>query len=215
MDDTAVGSTPPVSNDAELDDMFTSPQDIVTSGDEPAKVRGKFGGRLAMVGLVAAGAAVGAVIVTQMNNSSPTTTANTAPAVAQVPGTTGQAPGTTGQAPGNGRGPGGFGGGLAGEQRLSGTVTSVGSSTVTVKTSNGTATYIVNSSTQIIRNGQAVSLSAIKAGDPVFMHVYPSNGKTAVERLFAGMSATQGQNGPGGPPPGAPAQGQTGTTSNT
>jgi hypothetical protein len=34
----------------------------------------------------------------------------------------------------------------------------------------------------------------------VFLHVYPSNGKTVVERLFAG---TLPQGGPGGPPPGA------------
>src|SRR3954452_25290406 len=61
-------------------------------------------------------------------------------------------------------------------------------------------------------------LSAIKSGDAGLVHVYPSNGQLVVERLFAGTSATQGQLGPGGTPPGATnpqGSGQTGTTSTT
>lgn len=99
---------------------------------------------------------------------------------------------------------GGPGRGLTGEQRLQGTLTAVGSSSVTVRTSSGTATYAVTSASELVRNGQRVSLSGLKTGEAVLVHVYPLNGKTVVERLFAGALP---QGGPGGLPPG----GQPGT----
>jgi hypothetical protein len=89
-------------------------------------------------------------------------------------------------------------GGLDGEQRVQGTLTSVGSSSVTVSTSAGSATYKVNGSTQIVRNGQMASLSDLKAGEAVFLHVYTSGGTLLAERLFAGTSPMGGF--PGGPP---------------
>jgi hypothetical protein len=96
---------------------------------------------------------------------------------------------------------GGNGGGIDGEQHVQGTVTGTTDTTVTVKSSSGTATYTVNQLSQIVRDGQAVKLSAIKAGDPVLVHVYPgSSGQMLVERLFAGSSASGG--GPGFGPPG-------------
>jgi hypothetical protein len=72
--------------------------------------------------------------------------------------------------------------------------------TVTVKSSSGTATYTVDGSSQVVRDGQAATLAAVKAGDPVFVHVYPSGGKLLVERLFAGSSAGGGPGGGFGPP---------------
>jgi hypothetical protein len=210
MDDNEAPPEQTVPTDDEIDDMFSHPKEpnvVASSEDASPPRRGR--ARFAMVGLVAAGAAVGVIAVSQLNgNSSATTAANAGPgngaAIGQPPGA------------GNGRLPGGQApGGLAGEQRVSGTVTAVGSSSVTVRTSSGAATYAVTSASQIIRNGQSVSLSAVQAGDAVFAHVYPVNGKMTVERLFAGTSATA-NNGPGGPPPGTPNNGtQSGTTSTT
>jgi hypothetical protein len=87
---------------------------------------------------------------------------------------------------------------LAGEQHINGTIIGKTATTVTVKASDGTsATYTVNSTTQIERNGQAATLADIQVDDPVLVHVYPSSsGQTLVERLLAGTSATDP--GPGG-----------------
>jgi hypothetical protein len=170
--------------------------------------------------LVAGGALVGAVAVSMLHNTtSPSASANPLPAAATngngpaggqpgqgqpLPGQQGQLPGGTLGDRGDGevgdgfRGRGG-GGGLAGEQRLSGTLTAVGGSSVTVKTSSGTATYTVTSTTEIVRDGAAATLGQLQVGDPVFVHVYPasSGGALVVERLFAGTTT-----GFGGPPPG-------------
>ncbi|HET7195366.1 MAG TPA: hypothetical protein VFI99_10285 [Nocardioides sp.] len=90
---------------------------------------------------------------------------------------------------GGGPFPGGTGSGLAGEQHLTGTLTAFGDSTVTVRSSSGTATYQVDSDTQIVRNGAAAQLSELQAGDPVLVHVYPASSDRdgmVVERIFAG-----------------------------
>src|SRR5207244_8323927 len=85
----------------------------------------------------------------------------------------------------------------AGEQRIQGTVTAKTAGTVTVKSTSGTATYVVNVTSEIVRNGQRATLAAIKVGDAVFVHVFPSSsGQILVERLFAGSSATSGPVGP-------------------
>lgn len=95
---------------------------------------------------------------------------------------------------------GGFGapGGVDGELRLQGTLTAVGSSSVSLKTSAGTSTYAVTSATQIIRNGAPATLSQLKAGEQVFVHVYPSGSGSGltVERLFVGTPPQFG-GGPG------------------
>lgn len=80
----------------------------------------------------------------------------------------------------------GRGGGLDGEQRLSGTVASVSGSSVSVTTGSGTASYAVTAQTEIVKDGQPVALSALKPGDAVFLHVYPSGSGMAAERIFAG-----------------------------
>ena len=120
-------------------------------------------------------------------------TAGTAASAATVPGANGFGGAA---APGRAGGPGGLGGPIAGEQHVQGTVSAKTATTVTVKSPGGTATYTVDGSTQIVRNGQAATLADVKVGDPVLVHVYPSSsGKLLVERLFAGSSASDA--GPG------------------
>lgn len=92
----------------------------------------------------------------------------------------------------------GGGGGLAGEQHIQGTLTAKTAGTITVKARTGsTATYAIQATTQIVRNGQASSLSDLQVGDPVLVHVYPSSsgGQMLVEAVIAG---TGGSFGPGG-----------------
>jgi len=110
----------------------------------------------------------------------------------------------------NGPGPGGQGprGGLAGEQHIQGTLTAKAASTITVQSASGTATYTVDSTTEILRNGQAATLAAVQVGDPVVVHVYPSGGQMLVERLLAGTSASDGGRfGPRGGPDDGPGGG--------
>jgi hypothetical protein len=95
--------------------------------------------------------------------------------------------------------PGAGGGGIAGEQHIQGTLTAKTSGSITARSTSGTATYVVNATTEIVRNGQSATLSAVEVGDAVVVHVYPSSsGQMLVERLFAGTSA----NGSGFGPPG-------------
>lgn len=62
-----------------------------------------------------------------------------------------------------------------------------------MRSSRGTATCSVTSTSEIVRNGQAAALSAVQVGDAVFLHVYPdTSGQTVVERLYAGTSASNG-----------------------
>lgn len=66
---------------------------------------------------------------------------------------------------------------------LTGTVTGVGGSTVTIKTSSGTKTYSVTSSSDIDKNGEA-TLSAVKVGDAVRFST-TADGAT-IDRLHTG-----------------------------
>ncbi|MDQ1748586.1 MAG: hypothetical protein QOD07_2849 [Frankiaceae bacterium] len=138
---------------------------------------------------LAAGVVAGVVVVSAWHSST-ATAPNASPAAAQ-----GQLPGGPG-GPGFGGGPGGgpggpgggpgFGGGRPGEQHVQGVVTAVGAASVTVRLDGGgTTTYAVVASSDIGKNGSRVPLSAIKPGDAVVLHVYPLNGKTVVEHLFA------------------------------
>ena len=90
--------------------------------------------------------------------------------------------------------------GMAGEQHVQGTVAGASGSTLRVTTASGTTSYAVSSSTQVIRNGQAATLSDLRTGDPVVVHVITSNGSDVVERVIAG-TMTQGF--PGGVAPGS------------
>ena len=78
---------------------------------------------------------------------------------------------------------------------LSGTVTAVGSSSVTIKTSTGTTTYQVDGNSDIDKNGEA-KLSDLKVGDAVRFNVTSSN---VIDKLHAGDEALDR---PQGPPPG-------------
>jgi hypothetical protein len=118
------------------------------------------------------------------------------------------ATGSTASAASSSNGPtafGGPGGGVAGEQRLQGTITAKTDSSITVRSTSGsTATYAVNATSQIEVNGNNASLSDVKVGDSVFVHVYPSaSGAMLVERLFDGDLPSGG---PGVGPPILPAQ---------
>ncbi|MBV9486109.1 MAG: hypothetical protein JO246_08630 [Frankiaceae bacterium] len=135
-------------------------------------------------------------------------------------GAAGELPGGSAGLPGSGGS--GFGGGVAGEQRIQGTLTAKSGSKITVKASDGTtASYSVPGTTEIIRDNSTATLADLKVGDAVLVHLIPaaSGSGTVVERVFAGTSATMG--GPGGVP-GAGQLGvppgvtpQDGTTSNT
>jgi hypothetical protein len=148
-----------------------------------------------VIGLVAAGAVAGALIVNAIGGLGGSNTAAVQPAgagqngtvpngVAPGGGVQGGAPGAQGGVPGQGL-RGGLGG-QDGEQRLTGTLTAVSASRLTVRTSSGPATYQVVSQTEIVRNGAVASASDLKVGDRVLVHVFPANGSDGVlERVIA------------------------------
>ena len=132
-------------------------------------------------GLFAAGALVGGIVAGTVGASaSPSAT-----------GPTGPTPGGYGAYGGYGMGPGGHW--MDGHHGMrgfrlgqSGTVTSVGSSSVTIQTSSGTKTYAVDGTSDIDKNGDA-KLSDLKAGDKVRFGVRPGTSTIAV--LHAGDEA--------------------------
>jgi hypothetical protein len=131
---------------------------------------------LLTAGWLAVGLVVGVMAVTVLHSSRSSNAAGLPAAVAgnQQP----QGPGGFGGGPG-------FGGGFDGEQHIAGTLTAVGTSTVTVRSTTGTTTYRIDATTQLIKDGQQVSsLSAMHIGDSVVVHVYPLNGSTHVERVI-------------------------------
>lgn len=90
---------------------------------------------------------------------------------------------------------------------LSGTVTAVGSSSVTIKASTGTTTtYAVTSSSDIDKNGEA-TLSDLKVGDSVTYSVESGTSTPTIDKLHAGSEALDR---PTGPPSGAPSGGPSG-----
>src|SRR4051794_31891919 len=174
-----------------------------------------------------AGLVIGALVVAMLHNNSSTNASGLpagAPAANQAP--TGQLPSgqvpngqvPNGQVP-NGQPPagafgGGFRGGLPGEEHIVGTLTGVGAASVTVKSTNGTATYPVESSTLLIKDGQRVSSpSALTVGDTVVVHVYPQNGSTHTEMVIDGAPTDRG--GFGGPDDNSGPDDSTGTTTET
>jgi hypothetical protein len=105
-------------------------------------------------------------------------------------------PGAGSQAPGPGNhpffGPGGRGFGHGFGLPLSGTVTSVGSSSVTIRTQSGTKTYAVDGASDIDKNGEA-KLSDLVTGDKVRFAVRPGTSSIAV--LHAGTEALNAPDG--------------------
>ena len=118
-----------------------------------------------------------------------------------------QLPGGPGLQDGGTMNGGPMGGGMSGEQHLQGTLTAVGTSSITVQAGSSTATYSVTSSTQVVRDGRSAKLSDLRKGDVVLVHVITLNGKETVERVIAGtMSQGSFPGGPGGPGGFAPGQ---------
>lgn len=167
---------------------------------------------LKRVGILATGLIAGAIGIATIQGSSGSNASN----ASQAANSQQQGPGGRFQ----GGPPGGFAGGsggagqIAGETRVAGTLSAVGSSSITVKvgsTGDGTTITIpVNGTTEILRNGATAKLANLKTGEQVFVHVIPSGSSTVAERIFAG---TIGGAGFGGPP--SDQQGQPGTTSGT
>jgi len=87
----------------------------------------------------------------------------------------------------------------------SGTVTAVGSASVTI----GTTVYAVGSNSDIDKNGES-TLSALSLGDKVTFSTVTNDGVVTIDKLHAGSEALDhpagGPGGPGGPgrPEGAP-----------
>jgi hypothetical protein len=219
-DEWLLNPTTPTAQDPEPTEVLDTSAPVQATDVAPRQGRSQL---LGAGGLVAAGLVVGAVGTFALGHhgSSTTTFQPAGNNVQQAPGGSFGAPpgmqsgtgqqgtvpqgGTTQQQQGSGTfqggpmggfgGPPGMGGGMAGEEHVQGTVAGVSGSTLRVTTSSGTKSYTVGSSTQVIRNGQAATLSQLASGDPVVVHVITSNGSTFVERVIAG-TLTQG--GPGG-----------------
>lgn len=100
-----------------------------------------------------------------------------------------------------GAGPGGTG--TFGGAPVSGTITAVSATSVTVRAASGdSTTYPISGDTAIVNDGATASASDLAVGDPVV--VFGAAGSAgsagsagAAERILAGTSATQAASGPG------------------
>ena len=176
--------------------------------------------RMTKLGYAAAGLIAGGVLATTLGAQAATPTPS--PSGSASTTTADPHPGDNGAdgvpeaqehhgGPGGTGGPGGPGG-HGGVLNLSGTVTAVGPSTVTIKTSSGTTAYSVIAGSDIDKNGEA-ALSNLAAGDAVTFSVSASNAKQ-IDKLHAGNEAKDmpqggpdGAGGPGGAAPSATQQG--------
>jgi len=101
-----------------------------------------------------------------------------------------------------GRGPDGAAGPFAGVMPQTGTVTAVGSDTVTIKTSTATTTFSTTSTTRIDKDGTA-TLADVKVGDTVFFNT-TTDGGTVLAALHDGKLPAMGPGGRDGFGPGGP-----------
>ena len=168
--------------DAPAEDFLDAPTYSAPAYADPTETpeqprRGLRAGLVTAAWLVA-GLVLGAVGVAAVHAGHGSSTASGAPTVAGGQGF-----------PGAGGPPaGGFGGGVAGEQHVIGTLTAVNGASLTVQTASGTSTYTIDSGTALVKDGQPVaSLSAMAVGDSVVVHVYPQNGTQHVEVVFDGV----------------------------
>ncbi|WP_256796433.1 hypothetical protein [Terrabacter sp. Ter38] len=140
--------------------------------------------RLAKVGYAAAGLVAGAVLATTVGAQA----ATVLPGASSTPSTSA----TTDPHPGDNGADGvpeanevhGGHDGHGGRLDLSGTVTAVTSSSVTIKTAIATTTYSVTSTSDIDKNGEA-TVSALVVGDQVTFSVDSANPKQ-IDKLHAG-----------------------------
>ncbi|MDQ2726422.1 MAG: hypothetical protein M3Y91_00800 [Actinomycetota bacterium] len=145
---------------------------------------------LALVaGALAGGAVLGSTMSAGAATPVGTSTAGTASAAALAPGSSGY------QVP-----------------QMSGTVTAVGTASVTIRTASATTTYSLGSSSDVDKNGEA-TLSSLAVGDAVTFNLDPSATTPTINKLHAGTEALDRPSGPppsgsadqGTPPPGPPA----------
>lgn len=152
------------------------------------------------VGLVGAGLAAGAVIASAIGANAETTS-GTGTSGTGTSGYGSAAPGAPGYAPpgsdGQRGGTDGFGPRMAWR---TGTVTAVGSSSVTITTNGTTTKYAVNSASDIDKNGEA-KLADLKVGDAVRFTTRTSSGTTTIDKLHAG---DENLDRPAGMPPHGP-----------
>lgn len=139
---------------------------------------------LAGTSLLAAGAIGGGILASTMTAGAATSPATTAPAS------------EPGSPPARG-GPSGAG------LSLSGTVTAVGASSVTIKTSAGTTSYAVTSSSDIDKNGEA-TLRSLAVGDTVTFNTLNGAAVPTIDKLHAGNQALDWPTGPAGAAFGGP-----------
>ena len=159
------------------------------------------------VGLGAKIAAVAAAVVVTAGG---TAVALTASGSSSASATGGAPSGQAGQAGGpQGTTAGGAGGGSGGmgfsptAYHLSGTITAISSSTVTIRTTSGTTAYDVTGSTHLMTdNASASSLSSFAVGDAVVGSTTTNQG-TTLNDLVSGMGGQGGTGGGAGGPGGA------------
>jgi hypothetical protein len=138
-----------------------------------------------------AGCAAGAIIAGSMSANATTSGNGTASGNGTTSGNgTASASAVASSSTVPGAPPAGPAGGPAGGRyrapATTGTVTAVGSNSVTIKTSAGTKTYAVTASSDIDKNGEA-TLSDLKAGDAVRFDVVPNT--STIGHLHAGDEA--------------------------
>lgn len=142
----------------------------------PAKHSWWSGTKARIAALVAAGAIIGGGTALAVDHSSGSSSTASGQGTGSAPGGSGFAPGSSnGSSNATGGGAGGF---TPTAYRLSGTITAISGSSLTIKTSSGSKSYTVTSSTHLQRNGSTVSLSSFKVGDSVFGSTTTSGGTT-------------------------------------
>jgi len=162
------------------------------------------GGAVGLVaaGLLSGGLGVAALASTSKSSTSKSSTTSSPASAASSGGGLGSV-GGLGSAGGVGR---------DGEQHVNGTLTAVSGTSITVKTTAGaTSSYPVTSQTEVLKDGTRSTVSALKTGDIVSVHVLTSGSSPVVERIFAGQLHAFGGgrfgDGDGGPPPGVGSDG--------
>ena len=162
--------------------------------------------RLKAAGVVGTAVVVGfvGVLVLQGGSSAATNGANRTgfggpPGAGQAFGGPQGSSGSSGPAGGFGP-PGGFA-----ARGLTGTVSAVSSSSITV----GGTTVKVTSTTEVVVNGARGALTDVTRGATVFVHTEGSGSNRYAERIFVGGPP---QGGPGGQPGGPPGNGPTSAT---
>ncbi|HEY5025029.1 MAG TPA: hypothetical protein VII76_08640 [Acidimicrobiales bacterium] len=158
----------------------------------------------ALLGVGAVGGGIASTAMSASAAPTTTTTGTTGTAGSSTSSTT--APTSGRQRPGTPPGP---------ALPLQGTITAVGASSATIKTSSDTETYEVTSSSDIEKNGKS-TLSALAVGDMVGFSTVTTDGTTAIDTLVAGGCGPG--NGPGanaGTGTGAPPNGANGSGSSS